>query len=90
MRKIPTGATLMQVSPRALFKVHYFLGYINDQVDNISLDVKLFADDTSLFTVLYDEKTSATVLNNDLYLIKQWAFQWKMQFNPDVISKQLR
>ena len=67
-----------------------FLGYINDQVDNISLDVKLFADDTSLFTVLYDEKTSATVLNNDLYLIKQWAFQWKMQFNPDVISKQLR
>ena len=33
---------------------------------------------------MYDEETSATVLNNDLYLSKQWAFQWKMQFNPDV------
>ena len=49
--------------------------------DNISTDAKLFADDTSLFTVVYNEENSATVLNNDLNLIKQWAFQWKMQFN---------
>ena len=62
----------------------FFLVYINDLVDNISSDVKLFARDTSLFTVVYDEETSVTVLNNDLNLIKQWAFQWKMQFNPDV------
>ena len=60
-----------------------FLIYIKDLVDNISSDAKLFANDTSLFTVVYDEETSATVLNNDLNLIKQWAFQWKMQFNPD-------
>ena len=53
-------------------------------MDNISSDAKLFADDTSLITVVYNEETSATVLNNDLNLIKQWAFQWKMQFNPDV------
>ena len=33
---------------------------------------------------MYDEETYATVLNNDLNLIKQWAFQWKMQFNLDV------
>ena len=31
------------------------LVYINDLVDNISSDAKLFADDTSLFTVVYDE-----------------------------------
>ena len=53
-------------------------------MDNICSDAKLFADDTSLFTVVYNEETFATVLNNDLNLIKQWAFQWKMQFNPDV------
>ena len=52
-------------------------------MDNISSDAKLFADDTSPFTVVYDDETFATVLNNDLY-IKQWAFQWKMQFNLDV------
>ena len=74
----------MQVSPRVLFLVHYFLVYINDLVDNISSDAKLFTDDTSIFTVVYNEEASATVLNNDLDLIKQWAFQWKMQFNPDV------
>ena len=62
----------------------FFLAYINDLVDNIISDAKLFADDTSLFTVMYNEETSATVLNNHLNLIKQWAFQWKMQFNPDV------
>ena len=62
----------------------FFLVKINDLVDNISSDAKLFANDTSLFTVVYNEETSATVLNNDLHLIKQWAFQWKMQFNADV------
>ena len=34
--------------------------------------------------VVYNEETSATVLSNDLNLITQWAFRWKMQFNPDV------
>ena len=41
------------------------------------------ADDTSLFKVVYDEQVSSSVLNNDLKTIKSWAFQWKMQFNPD-------
>ena len=53
-------------------------------MDNISSEAKLFADDASLFTVVYGEETFATVLNNGLNLIKQWIFQWKMQFNPDV------
>ena len=43
-------------------------------VDNISSDAKLFADDTSLFTVVHNEETSATVLNNDRNLIKQMSF----------------
>ena len=43
---------------------------------------KLFADDTSLFTIVKDKNKSA-VLNNDLFLIWQWAFNWKMLFNPD-------
>ena len=30
----------------------FFLVYINDLVDNISSDAKLFADDTSLFSCL--------------------------------------
>ena len=62
----------------------FFLVYINDLVDDISSDAKLFADDTSLFTVVYDEITSANQLNRDLKIISEWAYQWKMQFNPDI------
>ena len=62
----------------------FFLVYINDLADNLVPDVRLFADDTSLFTVVYDETVSAQVLNSDLKSIEEWAYQWKMQFNTDV------
>ena len=52
-------------------------------VDDLSSDAKLFAEDTSLFTTVYDENIAAEQLNNDLKIIYEWAYQWKMQFNPD-------
>ena len=60
-----------------------FLIYINDLSDNLSSNVKLFADDTSLFSVIHDINVSAGELNEDLKKISEWAFQWKMIFNPD-------
>ena len=60
-----------------------FLVYINDLADGLSSNAKLFADDTSLFSVIHDVDTSANELNNGLYQINKWAFQWKMSFNPD-------
>ena len=56
-------------------------------VDDLSSDAKLFADDTSLFTIVYDENIAAEQLNNDLKIISGWAYQWKMQFNPDKIKQ---
>ena len=61
----------------------FFLIYINDLADALSSNAKLFADDTSLFSFVHDVDTSANELNNDLYQINKWAFQWKMSFNPD-------
>ena len=60
-----------------------FLVYINDLADRLSSNAKLFADDTSLFPVIHDVHTSANELNNDLYQINKWTFQWNMSFNPD-------
>ena len=60
-----------------------FLIYINDLPNELKSNAKLFADDTSLFTIVKDESESANVLNNDLLLISKWAFNWKMLFNPD-------
>ena len=61
--------------------------YINDISNNLSSNCKLFADDTSLFSVVNNIRTSATTLSKDLKVIANWAFQWKMIFNPD-LSKQ--
>ena len=60
-----------------------FLIYINDLPDGLSSNAKLFADDTSLFSVVHDINTSTIELNSDLKKINDWAFQWKMTFNPD-------
>ena len=60
-----------------------FLIYINDLPDNLSSNPKLFADDISLFSVEHDINQSGINLNDDLEKISNWAFQWKMSFNPD-------
>ena len=60
-----------------------FLIYINDLPDNIQSTCKIFADDTSLFSHVFDKYKSQSELSNDLQIISNWAFQWKMQFNPD-------
>ena len=49
----------------------------------LSSNCKLFADDTSLFSVVHDVTISSSELNSDLAKISEWAFKWKMSFNPD-------
>ena len=60
-----------------------FLIYINDLPNKLKSNVKLFTDDTSLFTVVKDKNESANILNNDLQSISTWVYNWKMLFNPD-------
>ena len=64
-----------------------FLVYINDLEKNIKSKVKFFADDTMLYSVVNDPEISAAELNHDLDIVKQWAHQWKMEFNPDPIKQ---
>ena len=60
-----------------------FLIYINDLTDGLRCNVKLFADDTSIFTVVHDPHTAALDINHDLNLIESWAHNWRMSFNTD-------
>ena len=46
--------------------------------------VKLFADDTSLFSTVHDPSKSGKLLNDDLQKISYWVSKWKMLFNPDI------
>ena len=46
-----------------------FLVYINDLPNERKSNAKLFADDTSLFTIVRGKQESADVLNHDISLI---------------------
>ena len=63
--------------------------YINDLSNDLSSNCKHFVDDMSLFSVISNIHTIATTLSQDLNAITNWAFQWKMIFNPD-LSKQVQ
>ena len=60
-----------------------FLSYINDLPDGLLSNVKLFADDTALFSTVLSPRETTNELKHDLAKIKDWAVQWKMLFNPD-------
>ena len=60
-----------------------FLIYINDLETNIKSNIKFFADDTMLFSIVKNPDLSARDLNHDLVKIQNWAHQWKLEFNPD-------
>ena len=64
-----------------------FLVYINDLPNGLLSNPKLFADDTSIFSVVKDHLNSSNKLNEDLSKISQWPYRWKISFNSDV-SKQ--
>ena len=60
-----------------------FLIFINDIPEGIQSNIKIFADDTSIFSVMKDRISASVTINEDLYLISKWAYSWKMSFNPD-------
>ena len=60
-----------------------FLIYINDLPDNIPSTIKIYADGTSLFSYVFEKYKSESVLNNDLQVISNRDFQWKIQINSD-------
>ena len=57
--------------------------YINDLPKGLNSEVKLFVDDTSLFSLVNCVNTSASTFNSDLLNMQDRAYQWKMSFNPD-------
>ena len=64
-----------------------FLVYINDLTENISSQMRLFADDSSLFTPVKVIIETNEKLTQDLQTITNWAYQWKMVFNPDITKQ---
>jgi ribonuclease P/MRP protein subunit RPP40 len=59
-----------------------FLLYINDIVDEIGTDIRLYADDSTLVGVSDNQHDNTTQLNENLSKINDWAKKWFITFNP--------
>ena len=57
--------------------------------DNIASIVKLFADDTLIFSVVNNANISEEELHKELQKISEWAYKRKISFNPD-LNKQVQ
>ena len=60
-----------------------FLIYINDIVDEIETNIRLFADDTTLYLVVDNPTRAADLLNSDLHKVHNWSKDWLVKFNPN-------
>ena len=61
---VPQGSTLGSF---------LFLLFINDIENEVLNNIKMFADDTSLYCVVEDQTSAAESLNEDLECIYQWS-----------------
>ena len=58
-----------------------FLLYINDLPQNITSQVRLFADDTAVYLTVTSSE-DANTLQADLDTLQEWERTWDMEFNP--------
>ena len=73
--------------PESILGPLLFSMNFNYLTDDLSSSAKLFANDTSLFSAVFNVDPSAKKLNGNPAKVQDWALQWKVSFNPD-ISKQ--
>ena len=54
---------------------------LNDIVENVSSNVKLFADDTAIYVDVDKRDMGQEIINKDFESIKLWSDQWLVNFN---------
>ena len=69
---VPKGSILWSI---------IFLIYINDLSGNLEANVKLFADDTSIFSGVSDPISTSKKLYKNLDKVGRWANKWKISCN---------
>ena len=58
-----------------------FLLYINDLLQNIQSQVRLFAHDTAVYLTVNSQE-DANTHQVDLDTLQEWEQTWDMEFNP--------
>ena len=62
-----------------------FLLFVNDLPDWIRSSIKMFADDTKLWTAI-KSVTDSKELQDDLNCLKSWSDKWLLRFNPENVK----
>ena len=70
-------------SPRVYFGPLLFILYINDIVHEIHSNIRVFADDTTLYIIVDFPDTAAQILNVDLHRISSWEELWLVDFDAN-------
>ena len=60
-----------------------FLVYINEIVTNIGSNLRLFADDTSLYIIEDNPLVTVETLNTELEKLSRLAATWLVTLNPN-------
>ena len=69
-----TVTKIVTILTKCFFSYLNLKSYLNDLTEDLTSNVKLFADDTSLFSAVHDAQTSTNNLNKDLEIINNWDF----------------
>ena len=62
-----------------------FVIYLNDLPDNVTSGIKLFADDTKIYSTIKDT-TDTLSLQNNLDIINEWSHKWLLKFNAEQVD----
>ena len=77
------GSTSSGVPQGSVLGPFLFLLYIDDTSCDLTNNVRLFADDTSLYIVVDQDIVGAdNSLTIDLGKLDRWSIQWLVDFNP--------
>ena len=66
-----------------------FIIYTNDLTDHINTNIRLYADDISIFEQGTNQNTTDQNLNQDLENLTKWAEDWHVKLNPEKTMRQL-
>ena len=58
-----------------------FICYINDLPNTIKSKIRIYADDTLVYSCI-NTIDDCTLLQRDLAELEKWAKEWQMEFNP--------
>jgi len=59
-----------------------FLLFVNDLPDWVKTNIRMFADDTKIWTKI-SYINDAAALQKDLDSLSTWSTEWQLKFNPD-------